>query len=188
MRSDKAQVLVDNFEPGKWDVICGRGKRSFNHFGNRRFRILVAVNLRSYVSATSQLQKAIIIKRIVDQIREASPNGGFVERNVNGQWYEIGTERAREKVGHTLRDSMTGALLRKNSQYSCGEKEVELRHSQDSIFRACRLKPRLKKLAKAKANPSKRKYNFENNVTQLSICQKTSIPLIIPPTLQKQTF
>ena len=117
--------------------VCGRGKHSIDHVGNRRFRIIVAMNLKRYVHAKTRLEKSVVVNAIVDQIRDASPNGGFVKRDKDGTWYEIGGE-AREKVGHALRDSMTEPL-RRSSGSSQKEKDDSLVEAQNTIFKSLRL-------------------------------------------------
>lgn len=98
--------LPDNFEPGPYDVICGRGKRTYNHVGNRRFRLTIQLNIDGYAKAVSKLDKSLVVILIVDTIREAK--GGFVKRDPKiGTWMDIGDQLAREKVGHALRDAIT---------------------------------------------------------------------------------
>ena len=102
VRSSKAYEhvtpLPDSFTPGPVDVICARGKRAFNHTGNRRFRALIEAHLDKYEKATSKIDKSLIVSSIVDSVREASPNGGFV-REDGGRWFEVGDHNAREKIG-----------------------------------------------------------------------------------------
>jgi hypothetical protein len=95
------------------------------------------MNLKRYVEAKTRLEKSVVVNAIVDQIREASPNGGFVKRDKDGCWYEIGAE-AREKVGHALRDSMTEPL-RRSSASTPKEKETSLVEAQNAIFKSLRL-------------------------------------------------
>jgi hypothetical protein len=82
----------------------------YDHVGNRRFRVVVALNLGRYISARTRADKSLVVNSIVEQIREASPLGGFVKQDRDGYWHEIGTAQAREKVGHTLRDCVTDSL------------------------------------------------------------------------------
>lgn len=95
---ENVSQLPDSFIPGPVDVICARGKRAFNHTGNRRFRALIEAHLDSYSKASSKIEKSLIVSSIVDSIREASPDGGFVKEE-GGHWFEVGDHNAREKIG-----------------------------------------------------------------------------------------
>ena len=91
-------------EPGPNDVICARGKRAFNHPGNRRFRNMVESYMERYSMAATKLEKSMLVSQIVDGVRHADPPGGFLresEDEVTGcsRWYEVGDAVAREKVG-----------------------------------------------------------------------------------------
>ena len=103
----KVELPVD-FVPSDNDVLCGKGKECFNHPGNRRFRALVNLNLRKYAEAKSKLAKSSIVNDIVDSVRlNASNGGGFIRQNNKTKvWYEIGDVLAREKVGHTIRETL----------------------------------------------------------------------------------
>ena len=106
--SKKIRPLPAGFVPSDFDVVCGKGKDCFNRVGNRRFRELVAHNLDVYQAAQTKLDKSAIVISIVDAVRRSSPNGGgFVRRNnQTGLWFEIGDAMAREKVGHTIRETL----------------------------------------------------------------------------------
>lgn len=108
--SAKKQLFPKDFKPSSKDVICGRGKGTFAHTGNRRFRVIIAMNLEKYVLATSKSEKTYIVASIVKQIKEASPNGGFLKKDSStGQWMKMDDHLAKDKVGHALRDAATEA-------------------------------------------------------------------------------
>lgn len=48
--------------------------------GNRRFRILIDLNMQKYKDAKSKIEKSMIVMSIVDDVREASVIGGFVRK------------------------------------------------------------------------------------------------------------
>mmetsp|Transcript_27797 Transcript_27797/g.36240 ORF Transcript_27797/g.36240 Transcript_27797/m.36240 type:complete len:342 (+) Transcript_27797:60-1085(+) len=97
--------LSPGFVPGPHDCICGRGKKSFHHIGNQRFRIIVSNHLQKYSSATTKLEKSLLVSTIVDTVRDNSPKGGFVKfAESTGMWHEVGDHLAREKVGQAFRD------------------------------------------------------------------------------------
>eukprot|EP00980_Cylindrotheca_fusiformis_P031351 scaffold26214_cov142-Cylindrotheca_fusiformis.AAC.2 len=107
--NDITQPLPESYEPGSWEVLCSGGKKSFDHIGNRRFRICIANNLRTYENAKSKHQKSLVVTTIVDAVKESSTQerGGFVRRDpATGRWFEVEDKIAREKVGHALRDAI----------------------------------------------------------------------------------
>jgi hypothetical protein len=82
--------MSSGFEPSEYCVICGRGKQSYRHAGNRRFRLAITMYMDRYEQAKTKLDKSLIVVGLVDAIR--SYNGGFVKRNTKqqGQWIDIG--------------------------------------------------------------------------------------------------
>ena len=110
---DKDTPLPDDFEPGAYDVIVNRGKHSYNHIGNRRYRLTIEMNTDRYSKAATKLDKSIVVNEIVDTFRSGSGGGGFVKKTQDGQWVEIGDQLAREKVGHALRDSIQARQRRR---------------------------------------------------------------------------
>ena len=95
--NDNTKCLGPDFQPGPFDVICARGKSAFQHPGNKRFRELIENRAEDYASASNKFEKSVIVSQIVDEVRQASPGGGFI-RSDKGIWYEVG-DAAREKVG-----------------------------------------------------------------------------------------
>lgn len=94
--------LHKDFIPGPFDVICARGKHAKNHIGNQRFRQKIKEVTQAYANAESRLYKSLVVSSVIDYVRKASPNGGFV-KEVDGVWYDVGDHQAREKVGQALR-------------------------------------------------------------------------------------
>lgn len=90
--------LGPHFQPGSFDVICARGNKAYQHVGNQRYRYMIESRMEQYASASNKFEKSLIVTQIVDEVRQASPGGGFV-RYENGRWHEIGDHVAREKVG-----------------------------------------------------------------------------------------
>jgi len=98
--------LPENFEPGPDDVICGRGKKCYNHIGNERFRQRVLTFLDEYSRAKSKLDKSGVLSKVVFEVRQNSPKGGFVKQDSNGVWFEVGDFLAREKTSQAFRDAL----------------------------------------------------------------------------------
>jgi hypothetical protein len=57
----------------------------------------------AYAKGESKLFKSLVVSKVVKGIQKASPEGGFV-KPINGVWYEVGDDMAREKVGEVLQD------------------------------------------------------------------------------------
>ena len=87
----KPTSLGPNFQPGKYDCICGRGKVAYNHVGNKWLRTLIDTYKHSYEQASdSKIQRSIIVTKILHIVR--THGTGFVkqERNSSGEWIEVG--------------------------------------------------------------------------------------------------
>ena len=104
---DRMTPLPTMWKPDNWSVICGRGRDAFDHVGNRRFRILVDINLEKYSKARSKFEKSMIVVGILDAIRDGSEVGGFVKHDPkSGRYFEVGDEVAREKIGQQFRTAL----------------------------------------------------------------------------------
>jgi hypothetical protein len=101
-KTGRSQLEVD-FQPSDLSVICGRGKDSYNHTGNRCFRILASVFVERYSRADSKTAKSALVFNIVTMIRQA---GGHFCKREKGTWYEVGDRCAREKVSAYFRDML----------------------------------------------------------------------------------
>jgi hypothetical protein len=99
--ASKKRELRVGFQPCDYSVVCGRGKDSFNHAGNHRFRILADMFIEEYSEADSKVAKSAIVSKMVGVIRQA---GGLFCKYESDAWFEIGEHRAREKVSALLRD------------------------------------------------------------------------------------
>jgi hypothetical protein len=95
-------LLPEDFILSSSDVLCGRGSQCFNHEGNRKFRKLVESRLQRYSGASTKHDKTQIICEIIDLVRQDSPLGGFVKRDLEaGRYYEVGDFHA---VSYSLDD------------------------------------------------------------------------------------
>ena len=117
-------LLPETFLPGEFDVVCGRGKRAYNHIGNENFRIKVASMLEDYSKAKTKVDKSHVLNDVVAQIRSASPGGGFVKQDPkSGRWFEVGDFLAREKTSQAFRDCMQDSY--KSSSAAKRKKRLE---------------------------------------------------------------
>ena len=101
-RSDGKNVehtkLPSTFRPGRYDVICGRGKIVSNFPGNRRYKDLIQASLGQYIISSTKVEKTLLVTSIIKLIEQSSPEGGFIKR-INGAWYKVSSSYAREKCG-----------------------------------------------------------------------------------------
>jgi hypothetical protein len=102
----RMNLLPEDYAPGNDDVICGRGKKCYTHVGNERFRRRVISMLDEYSRARSKQDKSCVLSDVVEQVRLASPSGGFVKQDDSGRWYEVGDFLAREKTSQAFRDAL----------------------------------------------------------------------------------
>jgi hypothetical protein len=98
--TERSQLGVD-FQPSHSSIICGRGKQSYTHPGNHRFRMLATMFVKKYSNATRKKDKSAIVSDIVVMIRQA---GGMFCKHEKGAWFEVGDHSAREKTSTLLRD------------------------------------------------------------------------------------
>lgn len=91
--------------PTEHDVLLGRGKTYHNHKGNQRFRAIIAVYIPKYADEqTTRNEKTRIVESIVEDIYQDGCR--FLKQELPScVWYEIGFQRAKDKVGHALRDA-----------------------------------------------------------------------------------
>lgn len=114
--------LALNFVPGPYDVICARGAAAANSAGNLRFRKLIQDILPEYSKASSKLEKGLLVSRVVDAVRDMTPNGGFVKK-IGNRWYEVGDAACREKIGQCIRDQL-------HTQYKSSTKSKKPRRQE----------------------------------------------------------
>lgn len=90
--------------PRDSDVLCGRGKATLMHPGNRTYRGLVDLN-KQYYATVGNAEKIKITRSIVAGIRLL--RGRFLEWDAKtGTWNDIGEKKAVEKTSQALRDCL----------------------------------------------------------------------------------
>ncbi|CAJ1940803.1 unnamed protein product [Cylindrotheca closterium] len=99
--------LPEDFCPSEYDVVCSWARQNFTSAGNKRLREIIVINTSAYKKAKSKIEKGKIIDGIVDNVVAASPSKtGFVKRDKgSGRWMFIGLDKAKDKVGHALRQA-----------------------------------------------------------------------------------
>jgi hypothetical protein len=83
------------------DVLCGRGKVSIFHEGNKFFRKTVEHFLDPYIYATDQLERSQVVQSVIDTVHRAG--GNFKKKLGNhSQYYALSNQQCRDKVGSEL--------------------------------------------------------------------------------------
>jgi hypothetical protein len=101
----QADVGVDVMLPSHYvlrdgDVLLGRGKKQFNHPGNRKLKKLVHLKLQEYITAPSKIEKSIIIREVTSKIRQGNSTSGFVKHDpLSGHYYDVGEAAAVSSGG-----------------------------------------------------------------------------------------
>ena len=121
-------------EPTASDVLCGRGGTINTHPGNAKYRQLVEQRKRVYLTARFKREKRLISESIIKEIRNQSPPGRFLNRDAkDGDWYDIGDIKAREKTSQALRENLP--KLRKELEAEKeAEKEAAAKKSENAPF------------------------------------------------------
>ena len=117
-------TLGPDFEPERFDVVCGRGKGFYNRPGNRHLLKLMAEYIPRYTEARSRIDKSLILNEIVERVQslinpETERRAQFVRYSPKDGWKVIDIDAARDKVGHAMREAIQ-ARARARSTTSTG--------------------------------------------------------------------
>jgi hypothetical protein len=96
-------------KPSPYDVICGRGKGSYNMPGNKRFRAIVTKYVGQYQEARSKLEKTVVLERIIETVEAQNNHKAYFLKHDSihtGMWCRMSLDEAREKVGHAIREAI----------------------------------------------------------------------------------
>lgn len=124
------------YTPTEWDVVCGRGKGSYNRPGNKRFRAIVQEHVQEYCSAISKLDKTCVLNRILHCVQAQNQGQAIFCKLKLSVWYCISDDMAREKCGHAIREAIQSAEHQKapQTQHAWKQKHSALLTHQQSIF------------------------------------------------------
>jgi len=103
-------------EPGKNDVMFGRGGGTNNHNGNIKFRKLCYEHKFRYLAA-SKVDKPKVAREVVGLWRQQIPPGRFLTKAAKNKskgheisWHDVGDQKAREKASQCLRERTTDVI------------------------------------------------------------------------------
>lgn len=89
-----------DFFPGDNHIICGKGTDVFNHIGNQRFRLTIAINIERYLTAPDRPSKSIVLADILHSFGGSN----FVRKDaVTSRWVGLDEAAARDKVCQAIR-------------------------------------------------------------------------------------
>jgi len=92
-------------KPNENDVLSGRGALINAAEGNVQLRWILRLLRPRYIAPTTKkLEKAHIAASVVQIIRSAEPPGRFLNKDEGSLWYDIGDERAIQKVLQAFRE------------------------------------------------------------------------------------
>ena len=98
-----SKIDASTIPPDPWAVICGRGRRAFNHQGNKYLRSLVQKFREDFGNAKNRMERTTVVTNIIDAVR--AKGVGFVKKDDDGRWVVIGDRLSREKVGQMMRET-----------------------------------------------------------------------------------
>ena len=105
-RTHPFQHSYDPIVPEKFDILCGRDRMASTHIGNKRYRVIIAMNRERYQNAKTRDQKTRITNEVISTFQKSQPGGRFLKFDPNSNaWYDVGLEYAHEKVSHALRSA-----------------------------------------------------------------------------------
>jgi hypothetical protein len=124
--------LAAGCEPLPRDVVCGRGKGSYNRPGNVAFRKVIRMYIKDYMSARTKFEKTTVLNAVIDRLHTEEQARFLKFNSRTKQWFEITDDQAREKVGHTMRETIASL----DSVQPDEQTRSDLMASQKAIFEA----------------------------------------------------
>ena len=70
--------MSSNIIPTENDILMGRGARTRDHKGNKRFQSIVRQYRESYAATRTYKQKDAIANEVLARLRESDPPGRFL--------------------------------------------------------------------------------------------------------------
>jgi hypothetical protein len=152
-----ARLLPPDFQPSEFDVVCGRGKGSYNAPGCKKLRALIREYIPEYTAARTKFDKSTVLSQIVDVFQSQNNyTAKFVKKDPSGAWCEIGNDQAREKVGHTMRETIAALQSRSTATAKVAEWDVETKgNKHKAIMESYKSLRRCSKMSKLKKGRNK---------------------------------
>ena len=87
------------------DILCGRGGKSNNHDGNKRYRRIIGDFRQQYRGTSTKNDKTALSRRIVENVNRDGVR--FLKMNNMDQWVVLTMGEARGKIAQALRETKT---------------------------------------------------------------------------------
>ena len=129
---DSSSSSTGQYNIEKYDVLCYRGRESFNNIGNRRFRLLISSNIACYLSCKGRCERGRMNVSLTEELcgigTTPGPGMRFFKRGRNnGELIQLDFKQCREKVAHALRDA---ASQQKNGNSSSASNKNKRQQQQ----------------------------------------------------------
>ena len=149
--------------PSNYDVLCGAGQSFFHHIGNRRFRIMIEMNIDRYQveyekgDGGEKGKIHALVSEINQSILRCDPPGRFLAMDMTrGWWKRLSPMFALLKIEQTLFECMQ---MRRAEQNLLAAKQKEQmvmaieaatrstlqRHAQEDLLEAAKQKEQLER-------------------------------------------
>ena len=181
--------------PSNYDVLCGAGQSFFHHIGNRRFRIMIEMNIDRYQveyekgDGGEKGKIHALVSEINQSILRCDPPGRFLAMDMTrGWWKRLSPMFALLKIEQTLFECMQ--IKRRTEQNMLAAKQKEQlvmaieaatrstlqRHAQEDLLEAAKQKEELeraidiagKTVQQGSYIPAKRKKKQESRSSTLT--------------------
>ena len=181
--------------PSNYDVLCGAGQSFFHHIGNRRFRIMIEMNIDRYQveyekgDGGEKGKIHALVSEINQSILRCDPPGRFLAMDMTrGWWKRLSPMFALLKIEQTLFECMQ--IKRRAEQNLLAAKQKEQlamaieaatsftlqRHAQEDLLEAAKQKEQLeraidiagKTVQQGSYIPAKRKKKQESRSSTLT--------------------
>ena len=121
----------NNSDLGPFDVLCGRDKESYNNIGNRRFRIMINMNLQKYMECETRTERSRMILQLTYELDQFCGQFRFFKRVKGGDGnissstlVQLDYKQSREKIAHALRDAASQYRIMKRKQQMIEKKSI----------------------------------------------------------------
>jgi len=111
-KSQRRQLSDHPVVPTDRDIFFGRGGYNNTHPGNIHFR-KEALRIRSIYERLTKEEKYDFSLVLVETMKQE--NRRFLEKETDGQWYEVNTQGARKKASQALRERLSKRNLSKRN-------------------------------------------------------------------------
>ncbi|CAJ1932669.1 unnamed protein product [Cylindrotheca closterium] len=135
-QTPRSPLTAASYQPSGQDIICGRGRGSFLHEGNKAYLSLLRRNIHAYLHAKKRVDKSAIIDTLVLSLKER----GFrflKQDDKNQRWYELSEQECYDRTAHAIRDlirKQKGRNKKPLSQYASRSRSPSQSDSDISVI------------------------------------------------------